>query len=215
MALSLLSCLSLCALVPGCRTVNHRIEGGNCELNEADDRWDGILPPVSDQSFGYYRRVIPTSALETDAAHANKTCHVDHVLLDNTCLEIVATGNHNHSSALETCHRRYGRLAILDTPELLTVLGLLGPYGSAGKYYIDIVRKNDGILVWGATQVPVDLTTPAWLSGQPDDYQYGAGPEDCGSIEANGAQFFFMDTPCNLADRGYICQYGQYATRGL
>lgn len=59
MAVSILSCLSLCGTMPGCRTVNYREQDGACEMNTADARWSGIASPDPDPNFSYYEKLIP------------------------------------------------------------------------------------------------------------------------------------------------------------
>lgn len=59
MTSSLLSCLSECGMMPGCRTVNHNKQDGTCEINAADARWNGIASPKPDPNFTYYQKIIP------------------------------------------------------------------------------------------------------------------------------------------------------------
>nr|KAG5696176.1 hypothetical protein BaRGS_021661 [Batillaria attramentaria] len=99
-------------------------------------------------------------------------CHPTHELLGGSCLEIVHDASVNFSDAKKACDHKFGRLAVLDSAALESVLNILPlPY----KFWIDITRRTD----------------------------------DCGSIEEWSGVYGYLDVPCMINDRGYICQYGK------
>ncbi|KAK7482543.1 hypothetical protein BaRGS_00026254 [Batillaria attramentaria] len=214
-ATSLLSCISLCAQSPSCWTVNHRASDDTCELNDTDDRWSDVSSATSDAEFGYYVKRVPRKPEDVDPALRTSECHHLDTKLDGTCLQIVPKASANFTEAKTACDHRFGRLAVLNTPTLETVLGVLKNHPQS-RYWIDLGRDAARNMIWRATGELCNLSRPPWYTGQPDDNTGGTGPEDCGdasiTYDAGTASFVyrFMDVPCTMLG-GYICQYGTFS----
>ncbi|XP_025080660.1 uncharacterized protein LOC112556150 isoform X2 [Pomacea canaliculata] len=182
-------------------------------MNNADDRWNDVNISRSGPEFRYYQKVIPTGPQDVtlkELANASP-CYDGHLYLNNTCLEVVPDPPVfvNWSQARSICSQKFGRLAVLDSPILESILSKLPNFGLKKNYYIDIVRRSDGVLIWGATGGVCSLQRPPWYNGQPDNYKLGSAPENCGNIEDTATSYRYLDVPCNLS-RGYICQYAPW-----
>ena len=117
-----------------------------CQLR-ADKPCQSVLPTACRQAVSIsVANCVQTSRVnQCCQLRADKPCHEDHVLLDNTCLEIVPEGKLNYSAALEACNHNYGRLAVLDTPALWGVLDMLEPFGVLKRYYLGKCRPEKSI----------------------------------------------------------------------
>lgn len=214
-ASSLLACVHGCSLTTSCWTINHRASDGKCELNSADDRWSNGSKATSQIQFNYYKKIIPRQATDVDPALRTTECDPAHHRLNGSCLEINTTPRVAFSAARTACDHKFGRLAVLNTPALETILTKLLPYEGV-RYWIDIVRNAMGTLVWKATGEAVSLNPNVWLTFEPDNNPLTGAPEDCASIDyeviSNNVSFAFKDVRCDLLN-GYICQYDPWVYR--